>query len=382
MPSGPKSEAQNSRWGSWSNRGGMETLSENERLAPIGRLLRPLWKVLGIVAALIWLVVGLTGIILAYHFEMNDRLVSAYAPDRNLAGIERRIDAIEASGNAAKVNWIWTTAGMQDRFFLNYTATDGASRNARIAGDGTVLLDMPEGQRTALEWVREVHLSLVAGEAGEWILAISGLALIGYILRGLARFGLRRKREERQARPENGRELRRRYRTIGLVGAIPALVVVLAAVVIHFEHDIEGPIGAPPIALAPVAPAGTGIGFAAAVKAAEAAIPGSSFAGTPMPTAEDATYKIWVNQPGEYFRKGGYGGSLVLVNANDGIVRGAWPLQQASAPYKFMALPYPVHTGEIAGPLGRLLVMLVGVWLVTMLILHWVIQRQERRKSA
>jgi uncharacterized iron-regulated membrane protein len=95
-----------------------------------------------------------------------------------------------------------------------------------------------------------------------------------------------------------------------------------------------------------------------------------------MPTAEDATYKMWVNQPGEFFREDGYGGSLVLVNGNDGSVRGAWPLQKASLPYKLIALPYPVHTGEIIGPVGRVLVVLVGFWLIAMTVMGLLLLRR------
>jgi uncharacterized iron-regulated membrane protein len=127
-----------------------------------------------------------------------------------------------------------------------------------------------------------------------------------------------------------------------------------------------------------IAPQGEGIGFAAAARAAEAAVPGSRFVGGPMTTAEDATYKLWVNQPGEFFREQGYGGSLVLVNGNDGTVRGAWPLQKASAAYKAIALPYPIHTGEIIGPVGRFLVMLVGFWLAAMTIMGLMLLRRQR----
>ncbi len=338
---------------------------------------------LGVGAALIWLLTAVTGIILAYHFELNDRIISPAQTPRDLAGIERRIDAIEAAGGQAKVNWIWTTAGLKDRFFLNYTTADGSLRNARIAGDGTVLLDMREGERTALEWVREIHLSLAAGKTGEWILAISGILLLVSLAAGAAGLWRRSGRWHAALQPDGGSgRLATWFRRIGLIGAVPAFVVVAAAVVIHFEHSIEGPIGAPPITTPAIPPANAGVGFAAAVRAAEAAVPGSRFVGGAMPTASDASYRAWVNQPGEYFRADGYGGSLVVVNGNDAGVRGAWPLQQASAAYKFMALPYPVHTGEIAGPAGRALVALIGLWLATMVVLGLVLRRRTARGAA
>lgn len=331
---------------------------------------------LGVGAALIWLLIAVTGIILAYHFEINDRIISPAAPPKDFAGIERRIDAIEAASGQAKVNWIWTTAGLKDRFFLNYAAADGTLRNARIAGDGAVLLDMPDGERTALEWVREVHLSLAAGKTGEWVLTISGILLLASLAIGAIGLWRRSGRWQAALEPGGGARLGTWFRRIGLAGVVPAFVVVAAAVIIHFEHSIEGPIGAPPITTPAIPPEGEGAGFAAAARAAEAAVPGSRFVGGTMPTATDASFRLWVNQPGEYFRPDGYGGSLVVVNGNDASVRGAWPLQQASEAYKFMALPYPVHTGEIAGPVGRMLVLLVGLWLATMVVLGLVLRRR------
>ncbi|MEG3181206.1 PepSY-associated TM helix domain-containing protein [Sphingomonas sp. LT1P40] len=338
---------------------------------------------LGVVAALIWLVQAVTGILLAYYFELNDTLLSSVDKPKDFAAIEQRMDDLAGAGGKAKINWIWSTAGRQDRFFLNYTAPDGGKRDARIAGDGTVLLDTSEGDLPFLERVREIHLTLSAGKTGEWILTITSLLLLGNLIHGIYTLWPRRERwgEALKPRRATGDRLEAWYRAIGLVGVIPTFVVVAAATVIFFEHSIEGPIGAPPIKLAAVAPAGENIGFAAAARAAEAAIPGSRFVGGPMPTAEDATWKLWVNQPGEYFRENGYGGSLVLIDGNDGTTRGAFPLQQASAAYKFMALPYPIHTGEIAGPIGRFLVLLVGLWLATMTIIGLILWNR-RRKAA
>lgn len=359
---------------------------ETERAARRGGRPTSILRWLGAAVACLWLLQAVTGILLAYHFEANDALLSRADTPKDFAAIERRMDAFAGAGGEAKVNWIWSTAGLKDRFLLNYTTADGATRNARIAGDGTVLLDTSEGEHTFFEWVRELHLALAAGTVGEWILTVSGLLLLGALIAGLWRMWPRGEKWGDILRPARaapgGDRLRAWFRAIGLAGAIPCLIVAAAAVVIHFEHSIEGPIGAPPVTLPPVVPEGEGVGFAAAARAAEAAIPGSRFVGTAMPSAEDASYRAWVNAPGEYFRAEGYGGSLVIVDANDASVRGVWPLKQASPAYKFMALPYPVHTGEISGPIGRLLVMLVGLWLATMTILGLILWNRGRKTEA
>lgn len=340
--------------------------------------LRRVLQWLGVVAALIWLLLAVTGILLSYHFEVNDRLVSSAQPPRDLAAIERRFDALEAAGGKAKVNWIWTTAGMPDRFLVNHTDANGEVRHGRIAGDGTMLLDTRENDHTFLEWVRRVHLELAAGDTGEWILAISGILLLANLILGLVKFWPRNEKWGDVLRPGRAAGLRAWYRAIGMVGVIPAFIVVAAAVVIHFEHSIEDVIGAPPIRLAPIARQEKGAGFAAVAQAAENAIPGARFGGTAIPAEADATYYVSVWAPGDNFRKGGYAGSLVIVNGNDATIREVRRSQDAAPAYKFIGLPYPVHTGEIAGAVGRFLVMLVGFWLATMTIIGLILWSRRR----
>jgi uncharacterized iron-regulated membrane protein len=336
-------------------------------------LMRTSLRWLAALAAALWIFAAATGIILTYHFEANDSLLSNDEIPLDYDSIERRLSAIEDQGGQAKVNWIWSTAGLPGRFVLNYNDPQGSPRMARIAGDGSVLLDSAEGEFTLLEHVRELHLALGAGKTGEWILAIAAILLLVHLALALKDAWPRTKSWRAVLVPDTSEGTVRRtdawFRALTLWGAIPAFIVIAAAVVIFFEHQIEGPIGAPPISLPANPPTGEGVGFAAAVRAAEAAVPGSRFVGSPMPTEADASYKTWVNQPGEYFRSDGYGGSLVIVDANDASIRGAWPLQKASAPYKAIALPYPIHTGEIAGPLGRFLVLLTGLWLLVWSIL-------------
>ena len=58
------------------------------RMKPAGAGTR-LLHALGVGAALIWLLTAVTGIILAYHFVLKDRIISPVAPPKDLAGIER-----------------------------------------------------------------------------------------------------------------------------------------------------------------------------------------------------------------------------------------------------------------------------------------------------
>src|SRR3546814_4494430 len=100
-----------------------------------------------------------------------------------------------------------------------------------------------------------------------------------------------------------------------------------------FEEQVRDLVSAGEVSLPPTPATGTPAGFAVASRAAVAAIPGSRFVGTTMPSAEDASYHAWVRAPGELYR-GGYGARLVIVDANHGKIRGAGPATEADAAQK------------------------------------------------
>jgi len=317
------------------------------------------WKWLGALFALLWLFEGVTGALLVYHFKLNDALISPKSGPVDFAAIERRMHEIEAVGGKAHVNWIWSTAGLPGRFLMNYTAADGETRMARVAGDGSLLLDTPEGHPSFLETVRLLHLELFSGDGGERILSIAGIALLIALVHAFVT-SLRNARAS-PAAPAS--KVDRWYQRLSLWGTLPAFVVVIAAVTVFFEHDIEGPIGAPPIHLTAIPQTTDALGFAGVAAAAEKAAPGSRFVGTALGKPEDATHYVSVNRPGEWFRDDGYAGTLVIVNGNDGSIREVRTLEGATFPYKAIALPYPLHTGEIFGGVGRFLVLIIGLWL-------------------
>jgi uncharacterized iron-regulated membrane protein len=128
---------------------------------------------LGLGAAAIWLVQALTGILLVFHFEAEDAMLAPRHQPSDLAAIERRLGAFADAGNNAKVDWIWTTAGLADRYIISFAGPDGVARKAYIDGAGTILRDRPAAEYSFLGLMREVHLTLVAGTAGHWILAAS-----------------------------------------------------------------------------------------------------------------------------------------------------------------------------------------------------------------
>jgi uncharacterized iron-regulated membrane protein len=339
---------------------------------------------LGLAAAAIWLLQAITGILLTFHFEVEDAMLSDRHVPTDLAAIEQRIDTLKNAGGEAQVDWIWTTAGLSDRYIVLHDDTHGVSRKAYIDGAGAVLRNDAADDYSFLGLMREIHLTLVAGTVGHWVLAVSGLLLVTNLIFGFVVAWPRRGQWRQALRPRGGRGSTAGYyswhKALGLWVGVPALVIVATGSLILFEHEIRDLIGAEEVSLPPNPATGEPVGFAIAARAAVAAIPGSRFVGTTMPSTTDASYHAWVRAPGELYR-GGYGGSLVIVDANNGVVRGAWPATEADAAEAVVASFYPLHTGESLGLLGRLLSLAIGVWLTTSITLGLLLWWRKRSRA-
>lgn len=340
---------------------------------------------LGLAAALVWLLQAVTGVLLSFHFEIGDAALSTAHRPTDLAALERRLDELATAGPEARVNYIWTTAGLEDRYVINYVDGEGVSRRMRVDGAGDILRDRRLSDHTFLTFVRELHLNLVAGQAGHWILAVAGVLLATNLVFGAVVAWPRRGAWRRSLKPASGGDgvvtAYSWHRALGLWLVAPAVVVVVTGTLIFFEHPIERLVGTESVTLPPNPPQGEGIGFEAMAIAAAEAIPGSYFVGSPLPSDEDASYYAWVRAPGELYHNG-YGGSLVIVDANDGSIRGAYPATEHGAAKAFLYSLYPLHTGEAGGMVGRVLVMIVGIGLTAVTVfgfLLWLRRRDARR---
>ena len=353
---------------------------------PVRNRIVKLHRWLGLGAALFWLVQAITGTLLSFHFELEDMALSGGHRPTDPAAIERRIDSFASDGAEAGITWIWTTAGLPDRYIILFAGADGTQRKAYIDGVGDILRDRAADDYSVLALMREIHLTLAAGTLGHWLLAVSGLLLFTNLIFGIVAAWPRRGQWRTVLKPvgSTGKTagLYSWHRAVGMWAAVPAIVIAGTGTLILFEHPLRDLARVPDITLPANPPAGPTVGFAAARQAAVEAIPGSRFVGTTFPSAQDASYYAWVRAPGELYR-GGYGSSLVIVDANTGSVRGAWPATDADTGRAIIASFYPLHTGESLGTFGRILTMSVGLWLaVTIVLGTWLWFRRRSRGSA
>ena len=341
---------------------------------------------LGLAAAAFWLVQLVTGTLIVFHWEMRDAMLSNVDRPLDPAGIERRLDVLAPPGGKAAIGSMWTTAGFPNRFDIYFTDAAGADQSARIAGDGTVLRapDVPEG--VFFETLVGLHHDLLAGPTGDWIVAISGLLLVTNLIAGLVVAWPRRGSWRIALKPlRKGAAAARLYswhRAAGLWLIVPALLIAATGTLLKFPDALAGLPGAEKPALPPVAPAGKPVGFAVAVNVALRTLPGSRLTSVKFPTADDATYSVRLQTPDEI--RSAYGGSIVLVDADDGALRGSYPITKAPPAARFANSIVPIHTAQFAGPIGRIILFIIGLGLNAMIVfglLLWV-RRRKKRKTA
>lgn len=338
---------------------------------------------ISLAVAAFWLIQAATGVLSVFHWELEDAGVAGAHSPTDLAAIDRRLGALAPEGSGRRIISVWTTAGAPDRY--DVTVAEGERERAvRVAGDGTVLRDKGEGERGTMGTIVAIHQELLAGDAGGWIVGISGLLLCTNLILGLVLAWPKRGFWRRSLTPVGKGPLVGRlyswHRAIGLWAAVPALFLVGAGVLLKFEDGTAKLIGAEPVAAPPVSAfAGRPVGFAVAARAAIAAVPGSRLTAVAMPAGDKPVYRVRVLAPGE--RRRAYGTTTIFVDARTGTALSIARADAAPPTRAFMDGLYAVHTGEFGGLAGRLLVLALGLWLAAMIVMGVLLWWRRRPRN-
>jgi uncharacterized iron-regulated membrane protein len=354
------------------------------------RLLARVHRWLSLAIMALWLVQALTGMLSVFHWELDDAMLPGSHHATDLAAIDRRLAQLAPPGSGRSIGSVWTSAGKADRWDVSVDGPAGPA-TARIDGAGNILRIHSDDERlTDGGWIETLvilHQTLLSGDTGSWIIGLSGCLLLSNMIFGLVIAWPRAGAWRRSLRPAaGGRAPARLYgwhRAMGLWAAVPALLLVSAGVARVFSDGFERLIGAPVLAVPPVAPRGPGISFSRAAGAALARHPNAELAGVNFPGADNAVWKVRLRAPGEAVRA--YGNTTVFIDGNDGHVLADDPIDRQPAVRRIADWVYPIHTGEIGGLPGRLAVLLLGIWLASMIVIGgslWWVRRPMRKGKA
>lgn len=337
----------------------------------------------GLVTALFWAVQAVTGLVLVFHAEIDNALTpGASAPlDPSKLGSALTRLSVEAGTPVISI----TAADRGGKRYDVFTVDD-EHRYVRVTGVGEVVaVEDGLGAARFFDALKMFHESLWAGDAGLFIVGLSGFLLLSNLLLGLRLAWPAAGRLRQVLWPSGGQTPAAtaflRHRAVGLALVAPALVLVFAGfgmiVVDPFAQQLGVSRSAPepPRLAAPVT-----LRFEQAVGLAVARYPGARVSVVNLPSAERPWFRLRLRQPGELQRF--YGGTELYVDARTGRVLADYDAHRAPAARKAVDALFPLHTMESLGRVGQALAVAVGLWLLITIALGLGLWRARHRLRA
>src|SRR5689334_15106359 len=102
-------------------------------------VLRRVHRIASLACVALWLVQATTGLLLVFHWEVDDALLGGSRAPLDPAGISDRMLQLEQEEPGVRASVLTATRGVPDRFDVLLDRADGASDVVRIDGAGTVL---------------------------------------------------------------------------------------------------------------------------------------------------------------------------------------------------------------------------------------------------
>ena len=343
---------------------------------------------------LFWLLQALSGIVLVFHRPIDDQLLGASGRPVSLAVVDAAIVDLKRLTQGTRVLEYFPSGGVSGQLDILVDRGGGVRDVVRIDGaTGEVLrISAWEGPVSGLSVFRIVllfHKQLLASQAGHWIIGVSGAVLFINILLGLRLAWPARGRWRAILVPRGTKStaaaLFAWHRALGLWLAPFGLLIAATGSLMVWSPNLQKllvPETAPPVPHA-LSPGQAVIPPSAAVAAALARFGDGAPAVVTLPNFQRSWYSVQLRRPGELRRV--FGTTRVLVDATTGQLLQATDAVSAPVAARVLAGLWPVHSGEWAGVITRLLTLTTGVWLaITVglgLMLWWKRRRMRQART-
>lgn len=351
--------------------------------------IKTIHRYISLVFAALWVFQAVTGCLIVFRWEIDDAGVAGSHAAFQAERLGARLDSLTATPDT-HISSVWSANNKANRFDIFYSQAD-TDRTLRVDGQGDTLRDRRNdtlSDGNIFDRLSDLHMALMLGDAGRAFLGLSGILLLTNIGLGL-KLAWPRAGQWIKAlgRPKGKAAVPLLYgwhRTIGLWVAVPAFITISAGVLLAFDDGLEGLFKA--AIPAPAASSSTSedwIKPSIALSTALTQYPGATLSGFSMPDSDTPWYKVRLRAKGEMPRI--WGLTTLYVNAHDGRVLSHYDARQAHGPARLMLdTIYPLHTGQIGGAAGRIVQLLIGLWLMTMIgigISLWWTRRSLMKKK-
>lgn len=356
------------------------------------RGLRILHKYLSLTVAALWLLQAVTGLLLVFHWELDDWGLAGPARALDPASFGDALERLKADHPRQTLAGVYPSGGLAGRFDVLLSDSTGATDVVRIDGAGALLRQRPWNHDFLhIGWLQiatYLHQTLFLHTTGNWIMGFSGLLLMTNISFGLSLAWPRPGQWLRTLTPPRSGPLVTRlwgwHRAVGLGLAIPALLLVCAGVIRAYDDPFaeyfENTRPDPPAEQAGHEPLLASVSIAAVLRTALQLYPGATLAALEFPDAHSPWFKVRLNQPHDLRRTSGT--TAVYISSRSARVLANYDYRALPAKTRVWDAVYPLHTGEIGGAAGRCLTALVALWLITMIALGLSLWWKRRARPA
>src|SRR5580704_17619821 len=131
--------------------------------------------------ATMWLLQAATGVLLVFHWELDDWALSGPQQPLNPEKLGAAIQLLQNARPGQRVTAIYTSGGLSGRFDVVMTNPISGRDVLRVDGEGTVLRERPSNHDYANVGVFQIatylHQTLFLHTVRNWIIGLSGVLL-------------------------------------------------------------------------------------------------------------------------------------------------------------------------------------------------------------
>ncbi|MDP2097888.1 MAG: PepSY-associated TM helix domain-containing protein [Methylobacter sp.] len=377
---------------------------------------RKLWlKVhlyLGLVVGAVFVLVGLTGSLLAFEFPLDERLNSklmtvsgnkekSYLPLDVL--VASGLSALPANGNALSLAFPRHSGLAFELWFEQPSPNSDHSESHQIfinpytgeVSGQRLKVDFARGWRGPLmDVVLRLHYSLAIGPTGMTIMGLIGLVLVFLLLTGLILWwpspGKLKKALTIKSNASAERFNFDLHKTFGFYSSVVLLFLALSGVYMIFPEYGRGlvgvfsPVTEPYPICQSVVPKGDKkrISLAEVTAIADARFPGGDYRWIGYPANERGVYVVGKREVDEVNRKSPY--RRLWIDQYSGAIIHERTGNSRSAGDIFVEWLYPLHSGEAFGFTGQLIILISGLIPLVLYVtgvIRWLHKQGATRKN-
>lgn len=353
-------------------------------------------RTIGLALLLHWALLALTGVALVFHRDIEQRLLTTSSNAAQTVSLDAVAHMVSAARPNVTIQQISTLNGGMSLLRVRVTPDDGSEARSIVvdASKNIIVGDSPLSGSWqadgALQFVYRLHQTLLLGDQGKTLVAISGLFLTFMVVAGYRLLWPQRRNWRRVIRPKLAGNPRQKmtmlHRAVGVMAGPFLIVLAISGVGMNWTPPIKsafiqvGLADPPP---SPLADAKQGLILDAddAFAVAQRRFPAAQFTSISFPKAGSAIYVVRLRQPREVHAT--FGMTNVLVNGSTGDIQNISDPRPAKAGDKILEWLFAVHNGEFLNLPGRILVLLIGFALLGLCLLGgaaW-LRTPSRRKG-